>query len=690
MLPSGYIQRESCITDGSHYIDTGIYPSSNVKIEMMYSLRVSSGSTRHYIFGARNTNSNTSAGQITVCRTFSNGCYLGYGDQNTLISSTKGNVQIITEDVIGEDVNLLKLDNKECTLAESIAFSDYDTSTVATFTGNRTMYLFGMNNAGAVVYAPGYCDVYYCKIWENGTLVRDYVPCTEESTNYTGMYDLVGGAFHVIDTGSMNNGYRVIDATTDGNGRVEGANGRYTQGVIRAIPNDGYVFKNWQFNGTVISNENTIVFDAYYFSDIGVPSQGTFDPVATFIKKTDEDAVLGFKLAVFGSLPAQFSGSRKYLLKAVCNVRSASISNDGTQKATSSFVIDGTINAVQGDYVYVYSQLGKKIYVGLVESVKENTIVCVEINAVFDKDVLLSDNTSRTIEYGTGNGTATITVPKSIISYALHSVYLPTLRTVSDSSTLMNSYEPGERFLPIEIFSYPVMYSWMAGDIYGDYDKTAFPLWNSFGVANLYTKLTELFNDFNIYVDNRTEMKREIIDGQMVTHLQISFFPRSALTNTLVIGDNLEEISNISITEESGSATYLVIFNSTGSTIRARYLINSAGQIEKENGQQLSVYSIKVVTSDDNINTLVRQNLTSGKYNHKITFDVSLGLFKFEDFAINKKVNFYYKGKLYESVITALKYDIHENEGQIKNINVTLGMVRNNLTSKLNLGKVKK
>jgi len=58
----------------------------------------------------------------------------------------------------------------------------------STFTSSLNMYLFGINNNG--LSNPAYMKLYSCKIWDNNTLVRDYIPCIDEN-NVPFMFDLV-------------------------------------------------------------------------------------------------------------------------------------------------------------------------------------------------------------------------------------------------------------------------------------------------------------------------------------------------------------------------------------------------------------------------------------------------------------------------------------------------------------------
>lgn len=59
-----------------------------------------------------------------------------------------------------------------------------------TFSCPYNLYLFNLNNAGVlneVLLGP----MYYFKIWDNGILVRDYIPVVRLSDNKAGMYDMV-------------------------------------------------------------------------------------------------------------------------------------------------------------------------------------------------------------------------------------------------------------------------------------------------------------------------------------------------------------------------------------------------------------------------------------------------------------------------------------------------------------------
>ena len=72
--------------------------------------------------------------------------------------------------------------------ANSFVFSD------TSFTAPSTMYLFSVHNGGSS-YANASMKLYACQIYDDGTLVRDFVPCINASGE-VGLYDLVGQQFY--------------------------------------------------------------------------------------------------------------------------------------------------------------------------------------------------------------------------------------------------------------------------------------------------------------------------------------------------------------------------------------------------------------------------------------------------------------------------------------------------------------
>lgn len=69
------------------------------------------------------------------------------------------------------------------------------TPATVTFTSPSSIYLF-MDNDNGTANEPSSYKLYYCKIWDNWTLVRDFVPCYRKSDSVIWLYDLVNDTFY--------------------------------------------------------------------------------------------------------------------------------------------------------------------------------------------------------------------------------------------------------------------------------------------------------------------------------------------------------------------------------------------------------------------------------------------------------------------------------------------------------------
>lgn len=69
------------------------------------------------------------------------------------------------------------------------------TMTSYTFTETRDLYIFWWNN-GSGQASGASSRIYYFEIYENGTIIRNLIPCYRKSDSVIGMYDLVNGVFY--------------------------------------------------------------------------------------------------------------------------------------------------------------------------------------------------------------------------------------------------------------------------------------------------------------------------------------------------------------------------------------------------------------------------------------------------------------------------------------------------------------
>jgi len=173
-LPAGYTQVAYIESTGTQYIDTGIKPNQNTKVEMVVS-DWHSGDNSTAVFGAGASSSDRYEIFITsggAYRSYYAGAYKNFGDtsaENKVVVSRAGNVSTI------DGVSV--------------------TNDAATFSLTRSLYLMAYNSNGeATRFAP--LKTYSCQVWGDGvSLDRDYVTCIQDSTGAAGVYDMVDNVF---------------------------------------------------------------------------------------------------------------------------------------------------------------------------------------------------------------------------------------------------------------------------------------------------------------------------------------------------------------------------------------------------------------------------------------------------------------------------------------------------------------
>ena len=80
---------------------------------------------------------------------------------------------------------------------DGVLISKPKSDIATTWTSPREMYLFSINRGNAVTVNK--TALYYCRIYDNGVLVRDYKPCLYNGE--AGLWDSVEGKFY----GNANN-----------------------------------------------------------------------------------------------------------------------------------------------------------------------------------------------------------------------------------------------------------------------------------------------------------------------------------------------------------------------------------------------------------------------------------------------------------------------------------------------------
>lgn len=189
-LPNGYTKLEyiSSTNGGNQYIDLGIklYEVLNTDYDIAMKFNIASGNANQAaLFACQDSDNdpwpgtfvrvNSSAGKVI-------GRYIGGSAKDNTIGSVGSDLELPVQ--TAPNKNVTSLNNSNNTTHQ------YGTSLFCAFVG-------GTNTPDR------YCNakLYYFKLFVNGTLVRDMIPCKNPS-NVVGLYDLVNHRFYSSPNGN--------------------------------------------------------------------------------------------------------------------------------------------------------------------------------------------------------------------------------------------------------------------------------------------------------------------------------------------------------------------------------------------------------------------------------------------------------------------------------------------------------
>ena len=177
-LPEGYTKVMWIESTGAQYIDTGFKPNSNTRaVIKIQCLKGSTGGNYPGILSARNSD-------------FSNSFSLFITSANKYMTAYNANMG---DDFGAFDTQIHVFDkNKGVTY-----FDDTEVSTIVSsdFQCGFNLFLLASSSGASPAYDFLSAKIFYCQIYDNGTLVRDYVPCIAPSGE-AGLYDQVNGQFY--------------------------------------------------------------------------------------------------------------------------------------------------------------------------------------------------------------------------------------------------------------------------------------------------------------------------------------------------------------------------------------------------------------------------------------------------------------------------------------------------------------
>lgn len=174
-LPAGYTRVEYIQSNGAEYIDTGFVPNHDTRLVMRVYFPLTG--INMFLYGARLNSSSRS-----FCfSTYTSNVYRTH--YNTAFLDFDPSIAYTEPFTVDKNKNVTKL-NDTHTVKHSYVEFDCPCS----------LTLCALNENGIVKnFSSAKC--YSAKIYDKGTLVRDYVPCIDPN-NAVGLFDRVNGVFY--------------------------------------------------------------------------------------------------------------------------------------------------------------------------------------------------------------------------------------------------------------------------------------------------------------------------------------------------------------------------------------------------------------------------------------------------------------------------------------------------------------
>lgn len=170
-LPEGYTELEYIESTGTQYIDTGFKPNQDTRVVMRFQ-RTVSYSAINGLFGARDVASGTAPQQFI----FWNNGQMSFRTDYFGSQETISGLQDTGEYQVDKNKNVTTIGGSTTINPASTGQNVYD------------LFLFAVNNVGSADYFTS-AKIYLCQVYNNGELIRDYVPC-KNPTGEVGLYDL--------------------------------------------------------------------------------------------------------------------------------------------------------------------------------------------------------------------------------------------------------------------------------------------------------------------------------------------------------------------------------------------------------------------------------------------------------------------------------------------------------------------
>lgn len=340
--------------------------------------------------------------------------------------------------------------------------------------------------------------------------------------------------------------------------------------------------------------------------------------------------------------------------KAFMRVDNFDIKRDTMTKSnTTIYVMDTATNVNNGDVLVVYDPMGTNLYEGVVKSMEGNKIICSQMPSFYKGLWIYNVSPQDYLEHE---------IAVLLQAYAdgqiYRSSYTDTLVAQRLGGITINYVGSTAVNLPTDL------------DDNGNEKLTQ---------KDMEQWIYELYENYGIIFDFEINMA----GANYVTIKTPSY-------ETIKVGNNMYAIQDMSPITEIEETNRLIIFSSQ-KVYRTTYVATKNGVVEQptSTNNRFDITNTKVVFSDDDVDTLIANNLPEQMYNHKLTFTLIIKnfLYEFGDFNLGGEIDVWVNDDYYNTVLTGYQIKKASNQN-ITEVGFTCGKVRVALTKKLTMGVV--
>lgn len=245
-LPNAYTQLKYIQATGTQYINTGVTATANTTAKYKYSIDQILTYGPHVLSGASwyfpMVRGNTSAGTFVVNR---GGNEVG----SSAIAPKTGVIYEVDASFINNKVTV-----------NGVEYGTYAMGNVSVDTAALHLMTYGGSPGNSQFTMNG--KLYYCQIYESGTLIRDFIPAMRTSDSAVGLYDQANGVFY---TNAGSGSFTGFLAT----GKVEGTGASIIDGASYGMKQGKTLVNGTAYDIKV--GKTLIGGTAYDIGKLGIP-----------------------------------------------------------------------------------------------------------------------------------------------------------------------------------------------------------------------------------------------------------------------------------------------------------------------------------------------------------------------------------------------------------------------------------